>query len=183
MGDISRALASIGAVLAITPALEAHAAPAHGLPALMSGVYKTRFQNGLIDGEKYASEDILEIVPYRDNAAYFRVHLEFYNGHECNISGIAEVAIDRLVYRGPTDPENGQCRLTLRPSSNGIHLYEAENGACRNGTCGARGGYGFKANGSADFTLSSRRRIRYLSRLLASSEYAQAVKEYASRPR
>jgi hypothetical protein len=54
-------------------------------------------------------------------------------------------------------------------------------GPARNQTCGARGGYGFKPDGTADFPPAGRRRIRYLPRLLASDEYVRAVKEYASR--
>ncbi|HEY2177165.1 MAG TPA: hypothetical protein VGH15_01160 [Caulobacteraceae bacterium] len=170
---------AIAAVL-LAPAA---AVAAGAMPALMAGVYKNRFQNSLIDGEKYTSEDILEVVPYKDNWAFFRIHLEFYNGHECNISGIAEAADDRLVYRGPTDSVAGRCTLYLRRGADGIHVWEGENGACRGGTCGARGGYGFKSSGTADFTAASRRSIRYLPRLLASSEYADAVREFAARPR
>jgi hypothetical protein len=183
MVGLAKGLAAVAAVFVMAAAFAADAAPAGGTAAPMAGVYKTRFENGLVDGEKYASENILEIVPYRGDAAFFRIHLEFYNGHECNISGIAEASGDRLVFRGPTDGDNGPCLLSLRRAGDGIHLYEAENGACRNETCGARGGYGFKPNGAADFVLASRRPIRYLSRLLASDEYVQAVKEFGARPR
>jgi len=155
---------------------------AGGLPRLMAGVYKTRFNNALIGGETYASENILEIVPVRAAAAYFRIHLEFYNGHECAISGVAKVNGDTLVYRGPDDIDNHPCVLSLRRARDGVHIYEGENGACRNQTCGARGGYGFKPDGAADFPVTSRRPIRYLPRLLASDEYLKAVKEYAGRP-
>ena len=174
---------TMAAVLVLAPALAAHPAPASSLPTLMAGVYKTKFKNGLVDGESYVSENILEIVPYRDDAAYFRIHLDFYNGHECAISGIAEAKLDRLVYRGPVDATEGPCVLNLRRASDGIHLYEGENGACRAMTCGARGGYGFKPDTSADFSLASRRPIRYLPRLLASQEYSDAVKAFAAAPR
>src|SRR5258708_32021584 len=87
---------------------------AGNLPTLMAGVYKTKFKNALVGGETYVSENVLEIVPVRGRAAYFRIHLEFYNGHECAISGIAESSIDTLVYRGPDDVDNHPCVLTLR---------------------------------------------------------------------
>ncbi len=161
-------------LLVLAPVL----AVAGSLPNLMAGVYKTRFKNGLIDGETYVSENVLEIVPYRDGAAYFRIHLEFYNGHECAISGIADAVADALVYRGPSDYAGAPCVLTLRRERDGIHISEGENGACRNQTCGARGGYGFKTDGSADFTVASRREIRYLPRLLSSDQYVEAVKAY-----
>jgi hypothetical protein len=156
---------------------------AGGLLVLIAGVYKTKFKNALVGGETYVSENVLEIVPVRGRAAYFRIHLEFYNGHECAISGIAEASVDTLVYRGPDDIDNHPCVLSLRRARDGIHIYEGENGACRNQTCGARGGYGFKSDGAADFPVASRRPIRYLPRLLASDEYAKAVKEYDARHR
>ena len=166
-------LAAMGAFLAPTLVIGA------GVPTLMAGVYKTHFKNGLVDGETYISKNILEIVPYSPRAAYFRIHLEFYNGHECAISGIAEATADALVYHGERDYTGAPCILTLRRGQDGIHISEAENGACRNQTCGARGGYGYKTDGAADFPLASRREIRYLPRLLKSDQYLEAVKAHA----
>jgi hypothetical protein len=163
--------------MALTPV----APGAGGLPALLAGVYKTKFKNALVGGETCVSENVLEIVPVRGRAAYFRIHLEFYNVHECAISGIAEAKADTLVYRGPDDIDNHPCVLSLRRARDGMHIYEGENGACRNQTCGARGGYGFKSDGAADFPIASRRPIRYLPRLFASDEYAKAVKDYDAR--
>src|SRR5262245_36685250 len=57
--------------------------------AEVAGVYKTQFQNGDIDGDKYQSEDVLEVVPVDDQAAYVRMDLEFFNGHSGRIYGIA----------------------------------------------------------------------------------------------
>lgn len=167
------------AVLAVPLALMAQGKDGGSLPALMAGVYKTKFENALVGGEPYLSENILEIVPTRGRAAYFRIHLEFYNGHECAISGIADARGDTLIYRGPDDVDGQPCILSLRRARDGVHIYEGENGACRNQTCGARGGYGFTPNGAADFAAATRRPIRYLPRLLASDEYATAIKAYA----
>ena len=174
---------SLAAAIALVamPPFAAGAEAMSGLPAQMAGVYKTRFKNALVGGETYVSEDILEIVPYRSKAAYFRLHLDFYNGHECSISGIAEATADTLIYRGPDDVDGHPCMLSLRRARDGVHISEGENGACRNQTCGARGGYGFKSGGAADFPLASRRSIRYLPRLLASSQYADAIKEYTAK--
>lgn len=163
------------------PAFAAGVEATGALPAQIAGVYKTRFKNALVGGETYVSENILEVVPYRNNAAYFRLHLDFYNGHECSISGIAQATADTLIYRGPDDVDGHPCVLSLRRARDGIHISEGENGACRNQTCGARGGYGFKPDGVADFPLASRRSIRYLPRLLASSQYDDAVKEFAAK--
>jgi len=161
---------AMAAVLALSPSIAAQAAPPSSLPAQMAGVYKTKFKNALVDGESYVSENILEIVPYQNDAAYFRIHLEFYNGHECAISGIAKAKVDKLVFQGPADATGEPCILNLRRAADGIHIYEGENGACRAQTCGMRGGYGYKPDGTADFSLASRRPIRYLPRLLASQD-------------
>ena len=156
-------------------------AAAPGLPAAMAGVYKHRFANADVGGDHYTSEDILEIVPVSGDAAYVRLHLDFYNGHICAISGVARQAGQSLVYDGPADADGKPCRLTLASRRDGLHIFEDENGACRNQTCGARGGYGYKADNPPDFTPAQRRTIRYLPRLLASTEYKAALAEYQAR--
>jgi hypothetical protein len=169
------------AALMLALALPAVAA-APGLPAALAGVYKHRFANADVQGDHYTSEDILEIVPVDGDAAYVRLHLDFYNGHICDISGVARQAGESLVYDGPADTDGKPCRLTLASRGDGVHIFEDENGSCRNQTCGARGGYGFKADGPPDFTPAQRRTIRYLPRLEASAEYKAALDEYRARP-
>ena len=157
------------------------AARAAGLSGV-AGVYKYRFQNGAVGGETYVSEDILEIVPVDADRAYVRLALQFYNGHECAISGIAHLKGGDLVY-GTTFPGSGdRCRLVLRPTAKGISIFEDENGACRASTCGARGGYGYAAGPDQNFTFARRRPIRYLDRLKASAEFKAALSEDAGAP-
>jgi hypothetical protein len=151
---------------------------ASALPKDWAGVYKHRFANGDVSGEHYKSEDILEIVPVDASAAYFRLHTEFFNGHICDISGVARQRGEALVYDGPKDVDGHPCRLHLAPAPGGISIYEDENGACRAQTCGARGGYGYKPDNPPEFTFAARREIRYLPRLLGSSEYKAALAEY-----
>ena len=177
---ISLAALILALALALDVALAAVAA-APGLPAELAGVYKHRFANSDMQGDHFTSEDILEIVPVTADAAYVRLHLEFYNGHECAISGIARQAGQSLVYDGPADADGKPCRLTLASRGDGIHIFEGENGACRAQTCGMRGGYGYKADGPPDFTSGQRRAIRYLPRLVASTEYQSALAEYRAR--
>ena len=59
----------------------------------IEGVYKHRFPNGAINpgkpDDKYESEDVVEIVRYDTSRIYVRAELQFYNGHQCSISGIA----------------------------------------------------------------------------------------------
>jgi hypothetical protein len=168
------------AALVLALALPAVAA-APGLPAALAGVYKHRFANADVQGDHYTSEDVLEIVPVSGDAAYVRLHLDFYNGHICDISGVARQAGQSLVYDGPADVDGKPCRLTLASRGDGVHIFEDESGSCRNQTCGARGGYGYKADNPPDFTPAQRRSIRYLPRLLASTEYKAALAEYQAR--
>ena len=70
--------------------------------AEVAGVYKVQFQNGNVNGDKYQSEDVLEVVPIDDHAAYVRMDVEFFNGHSGRISGIATYGDNSLIY------DNGQ---------------------------------------------------------------------------
>ena len=80
----------------------------------LAGVYKRTFENGNIDGGKYQSENILEIVKVSPSAAYVRTHLEFFNGHVCNIWGVAKVEGDALVYHGETNSQGKACMLSVK---------------------------------------------------------------------
>jgi hypothetical protein len=65
----------------------------------VAGVYKEQFQNAFVNGEKYPSEDVLEVVPVDSDAAYVRMDLEFSNGHSGRIYGIATYARTRWSMR------------------------------------------------------------------------------------
>ena len=164
------ALVAIG-MLAI-PALAAD-----GPIDTLAGVYKTQFKNGNISGDKYDSEDILEIVKVSPKTAYIRTHLEFFNGHVCNIQGVADVEDSALVYHGPDNIEGKPCQLSVRLVRGRVTLEDQE-GHCAIGTCGNRGMY----NGTT-FDLKRKRPIRYMKILLKSAEYKAAVKEHDDKPR
>jgi hypothetical protein len=138
----------------------------------IAGVYKKRFQNGLVTGEKFQSENILEIVKHSPTTAYVRIHLEFFNAHLCDIAGIATIKNGALVYPGETDADDKQCLLTVRASRDRLTLLDP-TGACGRTTCGARGMY----NGVA-FEMKQRRPIRYMKVILNSDEYKAAIEEY-----
>ena len=159
-------------LLAILLAAAATVAMAASPPAIddLAGVYKDRFQNGTVDGTKYTSENILEIVKVSPAEAYVRAHLEFYNGHLCAISGVARQEGDVLVYR-PHQDYGEQCALGLRVSD-GKLVFSDPDGNCHALYCGARGS--FQGIG---FALKSRRPIGYMQRLLNSREYAAAMAE------
>ncbi len=157
--------------------LAAMAAP-DGVVARLAGVYKSRFVNSMADGERYASENVLEIAPYKPGAAYVRLHLEFTNGHVCNLWGVATAGGGRLTYAGPNDLSGNPCTLRIARTADGIHLWETGTEACRLQTCGARGGYRTSADDPPEFPLAARRPIRYLARLRASPQYAEAIQAF-----
>jgi hypothetical protein len=141
----------------------------------LEGLYTHRFRNGDVSGAKFTSTDKLAIVRVDRGAAFFRTELNFFNGHICELSGIAEAEKGALVYRddsrGPEEP----CRLRLVPGRGRIKFEDVE-GHCRKESCGARGGY----DGAA-FKTASRRTLDELEKLKASDEYKEAVAEYEAR--
>jgi len=135
----------------------------------LEGVYKKRFNNGTIDGDKFVSENVLEFVRVSDSAAYIKTKLEFYNGHQCFIFGVAEYKkIGGFVLKTPASYE---CKLTISVKGDKLVLSDP-NGICREHSCGARGGY------NGEFTLSSKRKIRYMPKILKSNDYNTALQEY-----
>lgn len=144
----------------------------------IAGVYKKQFRNGNIAGDKYQSEDILEIVKVSPTAAYARIHLEFFNAHVCDIWVVANVEDDALVYRAKKENVQGKlCVLSIKVKSGKVAL-EDRDGACAIGTCGNRGMY----NGTT-FDTKRRRAIRYMKALTDSDQYKDAVDEHDGKPR
>lgn len=117
----------------------------------------------------------MEIVDVSPTTAYVRLALEFYNGHQCALSGIADRKGATLVYRGMSSVGDEPCVLTLRTTGGKVMLSDKE-GVCRRNACGARGSFE-----GVSFPVSARRPIRYMARLKASSQYKQAVAVYAKR--
>ena len=140
----------------------------------VAGVYKHRFENGLVDGSSFISEDVLEVVKVSPSAAYVRAELNFYNGHECSVAAVFDLAGPDLVHHDPEAVSPGAPPCTLKLHKVGGELqFDDGDGSCKS-YCGARGSWG-----GEDFKLSARRPIRYLRKLLASSEYREAVAAHA----
>lgn len=166
-------------ILGLLPAAATAATAAPDLDKT-AGVYKSHFKNGTVDGDKYTSEDVFELVKVSSTTAYFRIHSEFYNGHECNLSGIADLMADSLTYFGPKGyGSEGPCVLKFKAKAGGLAVEDVDGG-CRAQACGARGG--FDSSDQIAFKTTARRPIRYMPRLLASAEYKDAVKEHAAHP-
>lgn len=145
--------------------------------AALSGRYGRHFINGDMDGNVGGSDDVVEIVPAGDGAAYVRVELQFYNGHQCSIAGIGAVEGGRIVYddRAAFQPGDPPCVLTVSRKGNSLLLDDAD-GSCK-AYCGARGSLS-----RATLPFASRRPIRYLARLKASREFTDALQAWKARP-
>jgi hypothetical protein len=128
-------------------------ATAASLAQKIAGRYRHSFANGDVQGDHYRSTDTLTLTPVGRASIYFDAHLNFYNGHECSLSGGALfrkngsfVYDDKPDTANPTDPV---CHLGIKPTATGM-TFQDYTGACKN-YCGARGGW----NG-ASFTFAQR---------------------------
>ena len=142
-----------------------------------AGVYKHRFANADVQGDKYTSEDVFELVKLSPKTAYFRIHSEFFNGHICDVWGVADLMPDALTYFGPLNFDKQPCVLKFTADAKGLHVNDVGD-ACRAENCGERGGFG--SGEEVSFPFAARRAIRYMPRLVASSEYKSAVTEHAA---
>ncbi len=138
----------------------------------LAGRYGSHFRNGDVEGEKYWSDDVVEIVPVGPDTAYVRLELDFFNGHMCLLSGIGRVEGERIVYNDHGSMSPGEpCVLSVSRRGSGL-LIDDGGGSCKS-YCGERGSL-------SDDTLpfSSRRPISYMKRLKASQEYMDALKAW-----
>jgi len=146
----------------------------------IDGVYKHRFTNTMVvpgqADQAYASEDIVEVLPHDDMHVYLRAHLEFANGHTCDIAGMAGYEHGAFVYHDPTPPMKGEraCALRLHVTDKKLVLTDRESpdaeATCR-AYCGARGDLDYEIG------RGERREIRYGERLKKSKEYRKAVQD------
>ncbi len=170
----------MGGLLADSDRPLAQPAPIHSwAPDLdkVAGVYKHRFVNGDVSGNRFTSEDVFELVKLSPRTAYFRIHAEFYNGHMCALWGVADLEPDALTYHGQPNFEGHPCVLKFSVNKDGVITNDV-GGFCRLESCGARGGYGYGNAVSSSF--KARRSIRYLPRILQSWQYAAAVKAHSA---
>lgn len=172
-------LASIALLAFLLPHADGRAASPPDNPVhSFAGRYSTHFRNGMVGGDDYWSDNVAEIVPLTDTAAYIRVSLEFYNGHTCDIWGIGQAEGARLVYHDPDPPTPAtppHCTLSL--SRRGPDLLIDDNeGTCKS-YCGMRGSL---MNQTLPF--ASRRPITYMKRLRDSRNYQEALAAWKTHP-
>lgn len=147
----------------------------------IDGVYKKRFTSGMIvpgqeKDEPYPAENIVEIVPYDDKHVYLRAHLDFFNGHTCDIAGMAGFEHGAFVYHDPEPPlpKERPCVLRLHVTDKRLMLTDRETpdaeATCR-AYCGARGNLDYEID------RDQRRQIGYMARLKKSKEYKKAIED------
>lgn len=161
----------------LSPAVSAADAPKSDFNKWL-GVYKERFETGTVNSnKKYMVENILEIVKFDDHSVYFKSKLNFFNGHQCFVYGIADYENGSFIYKASntrfSDAE--KCVLKINLEQNKIS-FDDVNGVCRAHSCGSRGGYA-----GANFSYNAKRPIRYMDVILKSSNYKDAVDEFNTR--
>jgi hypothetical protein len=106
----------------------------------IEGSYRHSFANGDVYGNKFQSTDTLEIKRVSDTSIHVAVHLEFYNGHECNHEGVASYRRAGLFAEQVEGNQGSLCVFEVVPTIAGVQLQDP-TGMCRLSDCGARGGY------------------------------------------
>ena len=166
----------VGLALAATAIAGAAVAAGPSVLQALAGEYSFRFENSLVSGEHYRAENNLAIVPTGPGAAYVDASLEFYNGHQCSVAGIAHIEGRDLVYREPEASKIGDQACVLHVARKGSKVVISdEEGTCK-AYCGARGSLS-----DDSFPFSSRQPVRHLKRLRASDGFKQALDEDAKR--
>ena len=168
-GRLTRLAAGLAVPLLLAGAPAAAPDPVRSL----AGRVSNSFPAGLVDGSRYTGENIVEVVPVAADAAYVRIHLDYFNGHQCGIAGVARAEGARLVYHdpSPTIASDKPCTLSIARAGRSLAIDDA-GGSCRT-YCGARGTLSDVA-----VLWSSHRPITYLTRLRASSQYRDALTEW-----
>jgi len=139
----------------------------------LEGVYRKREQNGDSSGAKYMTADVLKIVQLEKGLAYVDIELHFFNGHECSLSGLAEMK-GVLVHRNDERGADKPCELHITPARGRISLFDA-SGHCRSGSCGARGGY------DTEFSLARRQKMSAQERRKILADAKEKIAEHKSR--
>ena len=108
-------------------------------PEELAGRYRHSFRSGDVSGDSYTVTDEIVIVPVDARRAWLRMELNFFNGHQCSIAGLATWEGGELVYRDneTTGAEGRPCRLRIRRQGRSLRWDDGGN-SCVN-FCGARG--------------------------------------------
>lgn len=121
--------------------------------AAVAGIYRHSFANGDVQGDKFTSVDTLKIRRASADSIYYDVYLEFFNGHQCNRTGVAKYRIngsfvDQTQVELPSGPSK-LCAFEIIPNAGGVQLRDA-TGMCKMESCGERGGFNGQGFASSD---------------------------------
>lgn len=120
------------------------AAQAERAIAAIAGTYRRSFANGDVQGDKFTATDTLEIRRAGDDAIHYDVYLEFFNGHECNRTGVAKYRrngafVEQTKVETPAAGSK-LCAFEIIPAADGVQLRDV-TGMCKMESCALRGGF------------------------------------------
>lgn len=105
----------------------------------ISGVYRASFQNSDISGDQFTSTDSLTIQRASKTAIRYDVSLNFFNGHTCGRSGVAQYERNGS-FVSHTRTSAGECYFEIIPTEKGVSFADPTL-ICRQEDCGMRGGF------------------------------------------
>ncbi len=104
-----------------------------------AGHYTVALKKGYLRApDKNKDRDSLDILDEGGQGAFFRIHLDWANGHSCDISGMAtRTENGALLYTEPSLHDT-TCTLRIEPNPESLRLLDPA-GACQYIACGRRG--------------------------------------------
>lgn len=166
------------ALILLALALPAFAAdsPSATLIKDIEGSYAQRLDAGK-PGQKFQSEDMVELVRHDDRHLYVHAALTTPAGQRCNIAGVAGYENGAFIYRDPNPPLSGdQCTLTISVAAGTLRLSDRrspkEPSTCR-ALC-----TGGAILGEYAIPLASKVKTGNPARHKASREYIKAIKAF-----
>ncbi|SHO57647.1 hypothetical protein [Vibrio quintilis] len=137
----------------------------------LQGIYKYSFPNALINNTQYTSENHFMLMRTSPDTAYFETHLEWANGHQCDLSGIAKVKSPRVLTYTTSSIMEKICTFNINLEKDKF-IFHDSNGACRLISCGSRG-----MLDDVEFKYNTQRKISP-EIVKKSADFKRAISEY-----
>ena len=104
----------------------------------LAGYYARTWQSGDVGGGKYDVTDEVVIEPVDATHARISFALNFFNGHTCELDGVAELQGNKLVFTDPAEGWQGKsCKLEIWRQGKDLRWTD-RNFGCHS-YCGMRG--------------------------------------------
>lgn len=87
----------------------------------IAGEYRASFENMDISGDKFTSTDTLTIERRSKTSIRYSVSLNFFNGHSCGRSGVAEYKLNGS-FVSHTHTPMGECYFEIIPTEKGYRF-------------------------------------------------------------